>query len=125
MKIDQSFVRSLGVERTSRTIIESIRDLSENLSIGCVVEGVETLEQVEIFSVDRVLQNAGLLFRPAHASGGRTRPAVTRPAARGGGRLTPGLAEADAAQVRGGARRPPRPSLLAGMTRLQAGFNSG
>lgn len=48
LKIDQSFVRSISADRTSRTIVESIRGLSENLGIDCVVEGVETLEQVGI-----------------------------------------------------------------------------
>ncbi|MCW6507865.1 putative bifunctional diguanylate cyclase/phosphodiesterase [Lichenifustis flavocetrariae] len=69
LKIDQSFVRSLGIERSSRTIIESICDLSKNLSIGCVVEGVETREQVEILRSIGCFKMQGYYFgRPMPAA---------------------------------------------------------
>ena len=42
LKIDQSFVRSMTSDRTSRAIVQSILGLSSTLGVQCVVEGVET-----------------------------------------------------------------------------------
>ena len=48
LKIDQSFVRSLGTDPTSLAIVQSICNLSDILGMQCVVEGVETAEHVAI-----------------------------------------------------------------------------
>jgi diguanylate cyclase (GGDEF)-like protein/PAS domain S-box-containing protein len=47
LKIDRSFVSQLGSPGESRTIVETILNLANNLGIGVVAEGIETAEQVE------------------------------------------------------------------------------
>jgi predicted signal transduction protein with EAL and GGDEF domain len=46
IKVDRSFMAGLTNDRASRDIVKSIVDLCRNLKIACVVEGVETAEQV-------------------------------------------------------------------------------
>ncbi|RYE97533.1 MAG: EAL domain-containing protein, partial [Oxalobacteraceae bacterium] len=50
LKIDRSFTQAILEHETSRNIVRSIIDLSRNLKLGCVVEGVETAEQVVLLS---------------------------------------------------------------------------
>lgn len=46
LKIDASFVRGLEAGGKRRAIVKTIVDLCRNLDLDCVVEGVETTEQV-------------------------------------------------------------------------------
>lgn len=48
IKVDGSFVRDLSESDSSRKIIKSVYSLSRELSLSCVVEGVETLQQLDI-----------------------------------------------------------------------------
>ena len=48
IKVDRGFVRDITTDLTSRDIVKSILDLCRNLMITCIVEGVETPEQVLI-----------------------------------------------------------------------------
>ena len=45
LKIDRSFVSSMGMARESRNIVKTILSLADDLGIGVVAEGVETEEQ--------------------------------------------------------------------------------
>jgi diguanylate cyclase (GGDEF)-like protein/PAS domain S-box-containing protein len=45
LKIDRSFVRTMGVTSDSRTIVKTILTLADDLGIGVIAEGVETEEQ--------------------------------------------------------------------------------
>jgi EAL domain-containing protein (putative c-di-GMP-specific phosphodiesterase class I) len=45
LKIDRSFVRTLGLANDSRTIVKTILTLAGDLGIGVIAEGVETEEQ--------------------------------------------------------------------------------
>jgi diguanylate cyclase (GGDEF)-like protein/PAS domain S-box-containing protein len=45
LKIDRSFVRTMGVTGDSRTIVKTILMLADDLGIGVIAEGVETEEQ--------------------------------------------------------------------------------
>jgi PAS domain S-box-containing protein len=47
VKIDRSFTAGLPHDRTSRTIVNAIAGLAADLGLGCVVEGVETAEQLD------------------------------------------------------------------------------
>jgi len=48
IKVDRGFIADIVADRSSRDIVKSIVDLCRNLQITCVVEGVETAEQVTI-----------------------------------------------------------------------------
>ncbi|WP_062118460.1 putative bifunctional diguanylate cyclase/phosphodiesterase [Aureimonas sp. AU40] len=48
IKVDASFVRDLETNPASRKIVSSVTALSRDLSLSCVVEGVETREQLDI-----------------------------------------------------------------------------
>ncbi len=47
LKLDRGFLRKTGHEERSRTIMNSVIDMSKRLGLTVVTEGVETLEQVE------------------------------------------------------------------------------
>lgn len=47
IKVDGAFVKNLGACASSRKIVRSIAALSRDLDLECVIEGVETLEQLE------------------------------------------------------------------------------
>jgi sensor c-di-GMP phosphodiesterase-like protein len=46
IKIDKMFIDSIGTDRNSNTIIETLIDLARNMRMDIVAEGVETFEQV-------------------------------------------------------------------------------
>ena len=46
IKIDQSFVRNIGLDKSNESIIRTIHALSSNLGLYCIAEGVETLDQI-------------------------------------------------------------------------------
>jgi EAL domain-containing protein (putative c-di-GMP-specific phosphodiesterase class I) len=48
IKIDRGFIRNIATQETARNIVKTVIDLCRNLKFDCVVEGVETAEQVEI-----------------------------------------------------------------------------
>ena len=47
IKIDRSFVMEVTSDPTSRAIVKTMIDLSRNLGISCVFEGIETEEQLD------------------------------------------------------------------------------
>jgi EAL domain-containing protein (putative c-di-GMP-specific phosphodiesterase class I) len=47
LKIDRSFVRTMGMTSDSRSIVKTILTLADDLGIGVIAEGVETEEQVQ------------------------------------------------------------------------------
>ena len=47
LKIDQSFVAKLGIDKRSDAIVRSIISLGENLELEVIAEGVETAEQAD------------------------------------------------------------------------------
>lgn len=53
IKIDQSFVNSIGEDKGDESIIKTIISLAENLNLYCIAEGVENRDQMEF------LVNAG------------------------------------------------------------------
>lgn len=62
LKIDGSFVRALDHDRASRSIVQSIIDLSATLDIACVVEGVETQAQADAVHAMGCVAMQGWLF---------------------------------------------------------------
>jgi diguanylate cyclase (GGDEF)-like protein len=50
IKIDRGFIRNIATQETARNIVKTVIDLCRNLKFDCVVEGVETAEQVDIIA---------------------------------------------------------------------------
>lgn len=48
IKIDRGFIRNIATQENARNIVKTVIDLCRNLKFDCVVEGVETAEQVDI-----------------------------------------------------------------------------
>jgi EAL domain-containing protein (putative c-di-GMP-specific phosphodiesterase class I) len=48
IKIDRGFISNIATQENARNIVKTVIDLCRNLKFDCVVEGVETAEQVEI-----------------------------------------------------------------------------
>ena len=62
LKIDQSFVATIGADALSGHILDSIIELSGKLDLGIVAEGVETVEQCEYLAARGVDFLQGYLF---------------------------------------------------------------
>ncbi len=67
VKVDQSFTRGLPHDPTSTTIVNVISSLAEQLGLSCVVEGIETDEQL-LALPPGVLGQGYLLGRPQNAA---------------------------------------------------------
>lgn len=48
LKIDRCFITDIGTDNNSKNIVRTILDLCNNLNLYCIVEGVETVEQLVI-----------------------------------------------------------------------------
>jgi len=62
LKIDQSFVRELGTDRTYTVIVSAIAALARDLGLSVVAEGVETVEQLDAVRRCGCGQAQGFLF---------------------------------------------------------------
>jgi EAL domain-containing protein (putative c-di-GMP-specific phosphodiesterase class I) len=51
IKIDRGFIRNIAMQENARNIVKTVIDLCRNLKFDCMVEGVETAEQVEIIGL--------------------------------------------------------------------------
>ena len=69
IKIDRSFTGRLPSDETSMTLVRTTIGLAEQLGIKCIVEGVETTEQLDALSgFDRLLIQGYLFARPQSAT---------------------------------------------------------
>ncbi|TAK63319.1 MAG: EAL domain-containing protein [Methylobacter sp.] len=62
LKIDQSFVRNIGVQTTDAVIVQTIIGMSNNLNMEVIAEGVETEEQRKFLEQHNCLTYQGFLF---------------------------------------------------------------
>ena len=62
LKIDQSFVRNIGLQEADGVIIDTIIGMSGNLSLEVLAEGVETLEQRDFLQAHGCGLFQGYLF---------------------------------------------------------------
>jgi len=70
LKIDQSFIRKIGVDERSPMLIKSIIALSKIIDVTIVAEGVETVEQKEFLIDQGVDELQGYLFaKPMNKKG--------------------------------------------------------
>jgi predicted signal transduction protein with EAL and GGDEF domain len=69
IKIDRSFMTDVDSNSASKKIVKSVLDLCRNLGLECVVEGLETVSQVEVVKALGARAVQGYLFsRPMRAS---------------------------------------------------------
>ncbi|MCU0986347.1 MAG: EAL domain-containing protein [Acetobacteraceae bacterium] len=73
IKIDQSFIRDLGISPDARSIVNAISGLGRALGMGTTAEGVETEEQLAALTEEGCTEAQGYLFS-------RPRPAEEIPA---------------------------------------------
>ena len=64
IKIDKMFIDSLGIDRNSNTIIETLIDLAHNMRMEVIAEGVESFEQVVHLRELGVRAAQGYVFAP-------------------------------------------------------------
>jgi EAL domain-containing protein (putative c-di-GMP-specific phosphodiesterase class I) len=62
LKIDQSFVRNLGVKPSDAVIVQTIIGMANNLGIDVIAEGVETAKQCDFLQQHGCLQYQGYFF---------------------------------------------------------------
>jgi diguanylate cyclase (GGDEF)-like protein/PAS domain S-box-containing protein len=65
IKIDRSFMRDVVTDPTASALVRSIITLGKTLGLGCVAEGVETLEQFGYMRQLLCHEVQGFLFSPA------------------------------------------------------------
>lgn len=64
IKIDKMFVDSIGIDRNSNTIIETLIDLAQSMRMDVVAEGVESFEQVVHLRELGIRAAQGYVFAP-------------------------------------------------------------
>jgi sensor c-di-GMP phosphodiesterase-like protein len=64
IKIDKIFIDSIGTDRNSNTIIETLIDLAQNMRMDVVAEGVESFEQVVHLRELGIRAAQGYVFAP-------------------------------------------------------------
>ncbi|NJD05593.1 MAG: EAL domain-containing protein, partial [Methylococcaceae bacterium] len=64
LKIDQSFVRSVDVDRNSQAIVRATLALAEGMGLLTVAEGVETRQHFEFLMLHGCVMFQGYLFSP-------------------------------------------------------------
>ena len=64
IKIDKVFIDSIGTDRNSNTIIETLIDLAQNMRMDIVAEGVESFEQVVALRELGIRSAQGYVFSP-------------------------------------------------------------
>ncbi len=64
IKIDKLFINSVGTDRHSNTIIETLIDLAQNMRMDVIAEGVESFEQVLQLRDLGIRAAQGFVFSP-------------------------------------------------------------
>ncbi|HXU94117.1 MAG TPA: EAL domain-containing protein [Gallionella sp.] len=62
IKVDQSFVRDIVIDKSDAVIVKTIIDMSKNFGLDVIAEGVETEEQLEILQNNGCSAFQGYLF---------------------------------------------------------------
>src|SRR5260370_37124639 len=71
IKIDQSFVRDLLVDKGSLAIVRAIAGLGVSFGMTTTAEGVETEEQMRCLNLEGCIEGQGYLFsKPIEANQG-------------------------------------------------------
>jgi sensor c-di-GMP phosphodiesterase-like protein len=99
IKIDRAFIRAIGTEAVTVTILPQILAMARQLNLCVVVEGIETQEQADYFAhLDQEILAQGWLFgRPVPAEELRRRLVEEANSGRSVDEVFPGTAPAPAA----------------------------
>jgi diguanylate cyclase (GGDEF)-like protein/PAS domain S-box-containing protein len=62
LKIDQSFVRDIPINKGDCAIVKTIIDLAQNMEMDVIAEGVETKEQEEFLKENACFKTQGFLY---------------------------------------------------------------
>ncbi len=62
LKIDQSFVKELGVDTNDTAIVNSVIALGKSMGLEVIAEGIETVDQLELLKKEGCDQGQGYLF---------------------------------------------------------------
>ena len=62
LKIDQSFVRNIGIQHSDGVIVQTIIGMARNLALEVIAEGVETSAQHEFLTLHGCYLYQGYLF---------------------------------------------------------------
>lgn len=73
LKIDQSFIRMLSVNKESRSIVDAVISMAGHLKKDVMVQGVETTGQLEFLKQKGCTSYQGFLYSPAITAGNFTR----------------------------------------------------
>jgi EAL domain-containing protein (putative c-di-GMP-specific phosphodiesterase class I) len=62
LKIDQSFVRNIGIKSTDAVIVQTIIGMAQNLGMEVIAEGVETKMQCDFLEQNNCFIYQGYFF---------------------------------------------------------------
>lgn len=62
LKIDQSFVKNININRDDEVIIQAIITMAQGLNLEVLAEGVETQRQLDFFEIKRMWKHSRFLF---------------------------------------------------------------
>jgi EAL domain-containing protein (putative c-di-GMP-specific phosphodiesterase class I) len=65
LKIDQSFIRSLGSDSNDAALVSAIISLGRSLKLTIIAEGVETLQQLDFLKAHQCEEGQGYYFSKA------------------------------------------------------------
>lgn len=69
IKIDRSFMRDVTTHENAAAVVHSILNLAQSLGLGCIAEGVETIEQLAYLKQEFCSDIQGFLFSQPLPSG--------------------------------------------------------
>jgi diguanylate cyclase (GGDEF)-like protein/PAS domain S-box-containing protein len=65
LKIDRAFMRGVPKDPVAGALVSGIIDLTRNLGMACIVEGIETMDQLRFLEARGCSEFQGFLFSPA------------------------------------------------------------
>jgi diguanylate cyclase (GGDEF)-like protein/PAS domain S-box-containing protein len=65
LKIDRAFMRGVPTDPVAGALVSGIIGLTRNLGMACIVEGIETMEQLRFLEARGCSEFQGFLFSPA------------------------------------------------------------
>jgi EAL domain-containing protein (putative c-di-GMP-specific phosphodiesterase class I) len=83
IKLDRSFVRNIGHDKSSAAVVRAVATLASELGMTILVEGIETVEQLDRVKREGCKEGQGYLFgKPMPAGEVRALLAASGPANR-------------------------------------------